>query len=43
MPYVSRNELDVITGVFNLPQPGMAEEYLEDEDPELEEFFNRFS
>lgn len=35
MAYVSRNGEGNIDGVFNRPQPGIAEEYLPDDDPEI--------
>ena len=38
MPYVQRNENGEISGTFANPQPGFAEEYLPDDDPEVVAF-----
>jgi hypothetical protein len=35
MPYVSRDDSGNITGCFANKQPGFAEEYLPDDDPEV--------
>ena len=35
MPYVRRTEEGAVTGVFACKQPGYAEEFLEDEHPEV--------
>ena len=39
MPYVERDNNDDITGTFANPQPGFAEEYLPDDDPEVVAFW----
>jgi hypothetical protein len=38
MPYVARDESGKIIGVCALEQPGYAEEYLPDDDPEVVAF-----
>jgi hypothetical protein len=38
MPYVQRDDEGNITGIFANPQPGFAEEYLPDDDPEVVAF-----
>lgn len=40
MPYVSRDESGNINGMFANKQPGFAEEYLPDDDPEVVAFLN---
>lgn len=40
MPYVHRDINGVIDATFSLLQPGFAEEYLADDDPEVIEFRN---
>lgn len=40
MPYIQRNESGVIVGVYVSLQPGFAEEWLEDNDPEVIAFLN---
>lgn len=35
MPYVERNEEDAIIALYSMPQPGIAEEFLDDEDEEV--------
>ena len=41
MIYVQRNEEGVIVGVFAYAVPGVAEEPMQEDDPEVIEFFNR--
>lgn len=41
--FVMRNESGVIVGAFANLQPGVAEEYLQENDGELAEFFNNLS
>ena len=38
MPYVQRDDEGNITGCFANPQPGFAEEYLPDDNPEVVAF-----
>ena len=38
MPYVRRDENGDVTGVFNVKQPRVAEEFLTDTDPEVVAF-----
>ena len=40
MPFVERNQEHEITGLYNLPQPGRAEEYLADDHPEVIAFWD---
>lgn len=40
MPYVSRNDAGNINGLFANLQPGYAEEFLPDDDPEVVAFLN---
>jgi len=40
MPYVSRGDSGNINGLFANPQPGYAEEFLPDDDPEVVAFLN---
>jgi hypothetical protein len=41
MPYVSRDDTtNAISGVYANPQPGYAEEYLPDDNPELQMFLH---
>jgi hypothetical protein len=41
MPYVSRDDTtNAINGVYANPQPGYAEEYLPDDNPELQMFLH---
>lgn len=40
MPYVSRDEGGAINGTFAREQPGFAEEYLPDDDPEVVAFLD---
>jgi hypothetical protein len=40
MPYVSRNDQAGINGVYANLQPGYAEEFLPDDDPEVVAFLN---
>jgi hypothetical protein len=40
MPYVSRDGSDSINGLYANLQPGFAEEYLPDDDPEVMAFLN---
>lgn len=40
MPYVSRDDNGNINGLYANLQPGFAEEYLPDDDPEVVAFFN---
>lgn len=40
MPYVQRTN-GTITGIFANPQPGFAEEWIADDDPEIAAFLNR--
>ncbi len=35
MPYVERDAENNIVGIYNVPQPGIAEELLADNDPEV--------
>lgn len=40
MPYVQRNAQGVIVGMFNMPQPGIATEFLAAADPAVVSFLN---
>jgi hypothetical protein len=40
MPYVSRDDSGNINGLYANPQPGYAEEFLPDDDPEVVAFIN---
>jgi hypothetical protein len=41
MPYVQRDpDTQKINGLYNLPQPGIAEEFLPDDDPEVQAFLH---
>jgi hypothetical protein len=41
MPYVERDpNTHAIIGIYNLPQPGIAEEYLPDNNPEVQMFLH---
>lgn len=40
MPYVGRDEHGAVNGCYASPQPGYAEEWLEDNDPEVIAFLN---
>lgn len=39
--FVQRNDLGQIVAVYESKQPGMAEESIEDNDPQVDEFFLR--
>jgi hypothetical protein len=41
MPYVSRDDSASINGLYANPQPGYAEEYLPDDDPEVVAFLEK--
>ena len=38
MPYVERNDAKKITGVYARPQPGKAQEFVQETDAEIVEF-----
>lgn len=40
MPYVQRDQTNAINGCFANPQPGYAEEWLDDSDPAVVAFLN---
>lgn len=41
MPYVQRNFLGVVTGLFAVAQPGYGEEFLQDDHPEVVDFLSK--